>query len=296
MIPYMYDYINTAESAINPTGVTVNSGIKRYFERYLMQKIMSVFDWRLPDEWNKDFFQYVLYSFGYIAVIDTDKYGVIPQNCTLGGFGLYYEPTKAIITNPALPGLHEKRIGINCEIIKMQPDYGGVTDIINVYSTLMACVYEGISTNIFNSRLAYVFAFDNPAQEATFKKMFDNISMGHPAVFAHKSLFDDEGNPRWITFSNKLKENYIAGEMLEDLANIENRFYTAIGIRNANTEKKERLIVDEVNANNEQTEALVKVWLDTMNDGCKRVNSMFGTNLSVRIKDDAEGAVMDNVY
>lgn len=46
-------------------------------------------------------------------------------------------------------------------------------------------------------------------------------------------------------------------------------------------QKRERLISDEVNSNNAETSALVTLWLETMQDGIKKVNEMFGTDISV---------------
>ena len=281
MIPYLYDYANNMEATINPSGIKTNTGMVAYFKRYLLQELISNYKCRIPDDWNKDFFMYVLFCLGYIVVFDNPKYGKIPMNCTLTGYGLFYEPTDAIISNPALPGIKKLKIGEDCEIIKMQPDYGSCLDIINLYATLMAVAVESISTNIFNSRLAYVFACRNDKQATSFKKMYDEISQGKPSVFVDKDLFDDEGKPQWQGFSNKLSENYIADKMLNDLASIENRFYTTIGINNANVNKKERLITDEVNANNDQTKALARLWLDTMRSGMEKVNNRYGLNLSI---------------
>lgn len=46
-------------------------------------------------------------------------------------------------------------------------------------------------------------------------------------------------------------------------------------------QKRERLISDEVNSNNAETSALVTLWLETMQDGIKKVNDMFSTDISV---------------
>ena len=68
----------------NPNSIhTQNTQLAAYFRRYLLQKAISVFDWTLPDNWNRDFFLYVLYCWGVVAVIKTDKFGVIPQGCAL---------------------------------------------------------------------------------------------------------------------------------------------------------------------------------------------------------------------
>ena len=68
-------------------------------------------------------------------------------------------------------------------------------------------------------------------------------------------------------------------------------FYTEIGIPNGNTMKKERLITDEINANNIATRAKSEVWFENIFDSIGKVRKLFGlseTDLQVewRYKDD----------
>lgn len=51
---------------------------------------------------------------------------------------------------------------------------------------------------------------------------------------------------------------------------------------NPNTDKKERLLVDEVNANNENTEYNIDRTIDYINDQLELVNSEFGTNIKCK--------------
>jgi hypothetical protein len=86
-LPFYYDYKNARNSTINPSTVHVrDTGLQRYFARYLLQKTISVFKWDMPKTWSRNYLLYTLYCWGYVAVINTDKFGVIPQQCTLGGF------------------------------------------------------------------------------------------------------------------------------------------------------------------------------------------------------------------
>ena len=114
--------------------------------------------------------------------------------------------------------------------------------------------------------------------------MYDKINEGNPAVFADKKLFDDNGDPLWTTFQNNLKQNYVAGDMLNDMLKIDARFCTEIGIPNVNMAKKSGVTDNEVEANNADTKSKAELWLETMQDGIKRANSMFGLNLSVKLR------------
>lgn len=288
-VPYLYDYINMANSIVSPSTVHAErTATNRFFERYLMEKAISVFKWNIPEGWARNYFLYVLYCWGFISVVRTDKYGVIPQACSLRGYDIFYQPTNAVISNPLLTGILEPEIGTECTVIKLQPDYGGILDLVQHYANMMAIATESIATNLVNTKLAYVFGAQNKAQAESFKKMFDDIQKGNPAVFIDKNLMDENGKPQWFTFSQNIKENYIVPDLLSDLRKIEAMFATEVGIPNANTDKKERLITDEVNANNFETRSKCELWLEELQKGCEETNAMFGTDLSVDWREDLQ--------
>ena len=127
--------------------------------------------------------------------------------------------------------------------------------------------------------------------------MYDAINQGNPAVFADKKLFDDNGDPLWTTFQNNLKQNYVAGDMLNDMLKIDARFCTEIGIPNVNLAKKSGVTDNEVEANNVDTKSKASLWLETIREGLDKVNAMFGLELSVdfRFKGDMNNDVsIDN--
>ena len=289
-IPQLYDFINVYDSQRNPSAVHAsNTGLARYFRRYLLQKVISVFEFDgIPDHWAMNYFQYVLFVFGFVGIIETKGYGVIPQMCTLSGRDVFYQPTNIIVSNPHLKGIINPEIGTQCALVKMQPDYGGVMDIVNFYADMMALCAESAGMNMVNSKLAYVFLSENKAKAEGFKKMFDKIASGEPAVFPDSNLFKEDGTPNWTYFSQNLKQNYIAGDILDDMRKWEDKFNTDVGIPNANTYKKERLVVDEVNANNIDVRTKVMLWADTMQRDMDKANELFGLNLSVKYKYDVK--------
>ena len=165
----------------------------------------------------------------------------------------------------------------------------GLFDLVDFYGDLMALSAETAGVNILNSKLSYVFAADNKASAESMKKLYDNIASGEPAQFVDKNLFDDEGNLKMQMFTQDVGTNFIADKLLESLRTIRCMFLTAIGIPNANTDKKERLIVDEVNANNFETRANCAQWLEELQKGCKKAREMFGIDISVNWRDELKG-------
>lgn len=284
-VPFYYDHINAATSQVNPSVMHAsNTALSWYFSRYLTQKAISVFDWDIPEEWGRDYMLYGLYLFGHIAMVRTPEYGIIPQVCTLSGYDVFYRPTRAMIGNPLI---REKEYTLHkdAELLKLTPDYGGIYDKIQYYASMMSLIAEDAGVNLVNSKLSYVFAAGNKTSAESLKKMFDGIASGEPAVFADKKLYHDDGTPAWDTFQQNVSQNYITSDLLQDLRTVENDFCTDVGIPNANLTKRERMITDEVNANNIETSATAELWLDTMHRCIRDIERTF-PELTGRIRVD----------
>ena len=293
---YSYDFINRYNAHIEPSTMhTGENATTRYFTRYLIQKIISVFEFKgIPETWSKDYFLYTLFCFGFVAIVETDKFGVIPQHCSVFGYDVFYRPTNVNIANPLIRGNLTPRIGTECALIRMQPDYGSCMDIVSYYADLLSMATEALGVNLVNSKLAYVFACEDKTVAESFKKMYDQMNDGNPAVFADKKLFMDDGSPAWDTFQNNLKQNYIAKDILEDMTKIDARFCTEIGIPNVNMAKESGVTDNEVEANNIDTKTKASLWLETMQQGCRQANELFGLDLSVdfRYKEEENSNVL----
>lgn len=292
MAPFDYQTRNYYNATRSPSTVHVkNTALRRFFRKYLFQKAISVFKWNIPEEWDKDYFLYTLYGLGYIAVINTDQYGVICQGGALGGYNLYYRPSYIIITNPLIRGSITANLDKDCALIKLQPDYGNIMDLVGFYADQMAIASESLGINMLNVKSGTVFGAESKAKAESYKKMFDTLSDGDPAVVIDKKLLDEQGKPTWFPFTQHIKESYVVTDILSDMRKIESMFDTEIGIPNANTDKRERLITDEVNANNVETSSRCELWLETLRKGINKANQMYNLSLSVdwRVKPDNGG-------
>ena len=275
--PTFYNHNNAYNSMLSPSTMHVrDTNLQWYFKRYLLQKAIAVFKWKMPKQWAQNYFLYVLYCWGYIAIVNTDKFGVIPQGCSLKGYNVMYQPTHAVIANPLLSGILEPQIDTQCTLIRLQPDYGGIMDKVNFYADVMALSAETVGTNLFNSKLAYVFAASSKRDAETFKKLFDQIASGEPAAVIAKDLFNEDGSPNWMMFNQCLKDSYIVSEIMDDMRKWELKFMSDVGIPNSNTEKKERLIQAEVESNDVEVKLWADMALDELKDGCKKARNMFG--------------------
>ena len=294
-VPANYDYINMYNKNFRPGTVHCrDASLVWYYQRYLVQKIISVFEFDgMPDTWDKDYFTYSLFIGGHVEVLNTVKFGIIPQMGTLGGYNVFYRPSYAMIVNPLFRKTIQAYLGVDCSIIKMQPDYLGCWDLVTYYADLLALCSEGMGISLVNSKFAYVFMADGKAQAEGMKKLYDNIASGQPAQFVDKNMFDDEGNPKWLLFTQNLKQNYIANDIANTMINIESQFNTVVGIPNVNINKASGVSDQEVNANNTSTRALCELWLEHIKEGIDQTNRMFDLSLSCKLRFDLE-EVRDN--
>ena len=289
-----YDYINLYSASRSPSTVHVkNTRLQRYFRKYLLQKAFSVFKWTLPEEWDEDYFLYTLYCRGFIAILNTARYGTICQECSPGGYNLYYRPSYVIVTNPLIRDTLTLNIDRDCVLLKLQPDYSSIMDIVCYYADQLALCSEAMGVNLVNTKSGVVFGAEGKAQAEAYKKMFDNLSEGDPAVVIGKKLLNEDGTPNWFPFTQNVKESYITSDVISDMRKIEAMFDTEIGIPNANTDKRERLISDEVNANNVETATRCELWLETIRKGIKKANTMFGLTLAVDWRVDPKTEIAD---
>lgn len=296
-IPASYDFINLYNAGLRPSTIhTKNTGLYNYYFNHLFIKALSVLNFDgIPDTWSTEYFLYVLFGYGFMVIFKTDEYGVIPQNCTLSDtHTIFYQPKRVIVTNPVLKNSLELEVGKDCELLRLEPDYKGITEIVSLYADMLAIATETSAVNLLNSRASFVFFAQNKATAETYKKMYDTLAGGDPFAVIDKNMLNEDGSRNWDFFAQNVGQNYIVTDVLNDLKTIEDRFNTKIGIPNANTQKRERLITSEVESNDSDTRCLVDVWLDTLNRDLDRINSRYGLNISVSYRYARKEAADDN--
>lgn len=239
-----------------------------YYRKKLLRLLLARFEWTLPREWDKDYFLTTLFHEGHIAITDT-AIGIIGLRSGLTGINVYDRPTTAVFANHVL-GNFERTIGVDCSIIKLMYDYSGVDWIITRYAAMLAMCDSGIAVNLMNTKATYVFGATSKGQSDSYKKMYDEITQGKPAVFVNNDSINKEN-----MFTMPAKENFIADDVQLLKRKIVNEFLTDIGINNTNLDKRERLTDDEVNANNEEVRFNIMDWVDNIQEGIEQTKILF---------------------
>ena len=233
----------------------------------------------------KDFFYYCLFKYGFVCVSKNVKYGYFFQPCTASGFDFYYQPTTAIITNPEYKA--ELKIGKDCELIKLTPDYMGIWDIITYYAEKLSMLDSAINMSITNSKLAWILGARNKSIAQTIKKIFDKVSRGDPLVIYDAKMQDDpqtKKEPWQFLERTNIKNSYITTDQLQDFQTLLNNFDTEIGIPTIPYQKKERMVTSEADSRIIDSTSRSIVWKNTLDECFKLVNEMFDLDLSCELR------------
>ena len=267
-----------------------------WYFKWLAGKVMSLFIITDEDpsertaniDW--DYFKLNLILNGQICITDfNDKlYACIGNRG--GSPNEYYLPSRFIIANPIL-GSKEVQIGkdgvviYNTKIDKYVwtgtgPIFAsGLCDYIAQTATILADNIISINCVQVNTRVSTFFIADSESQalegEATLKKMY----AGCPYLILKSDILE------------KLNVNPVnaaaASQNITELIELNNfvisSFFQNIGIRANNNMKRERLVTDEVEAQNDYLEINVLEFLAPWQDGLDEVNKMYGTSLKVHL-------------
>lgn len=276
------DYFTAQPKKVDPASTTFF-----YYVDTLFRKAQSIYEFKgMPETWDYDYFVSILLSQGFITVTNTPL-GILPLRCGVSGINVFNHPTKVIIANPVIGNL-ERTIDEDCTLIKLQYNYRSIMDIIYKYSTMLAECDSSIAVNLMNSKVTFIGFCNSKQQAQTMRAMYDEITKGTPAIYVK----GDQVTPEQIYY-NHVKENFVAGEIQILKRKIMSEFLTEIGVNNANTDKKERLTDNEVEANDSEIQLNAGYWLDNIKEGLEKTNKMFGLNITVELKNtvNTEGNV-----
>lgn len=292
--PLNYDNLNIAAGSYTPSSVKAfNNRTFDFWLRSLFQRATNVIDFEVPDEWNgniKDFFIYCLFKYGFVVVSKNDEFGQYFQPCTLSQFDFYYQPTKALISNPKLSA--ELELHKDGELLKLTPDYYGVWDILCYYAEKLASLDNAINMSIINNKFGFILGAKNKGASQALKKILDKINAGEPAVIFDEKIADDptsKDTPFQLLERPNLKQSYITTDQLADFQTILNNFDAEIGIPCVPYQKKERMVTEEATARSYDACARSEIWLKTLESSIIMIKDLYpDIKLGAKLRYDIE--------
>ena len=248
-----------------------------YLER--MKKIcLSMFEWKnLPDSMNARFLEMCLYYNGQAAMFYDENYGYINTMCADGGYiNIYGLPTELNCYSYRFNqrrSLYMQDTGEEKEkeCILVMNNYQRVPTAatINLFAYRLAEAQRTADVNIKAQRTPVLIVTDQK-QYFTLKKMYEEYDGNTPAIFADKNIITPDALK-----TLKTDAPYIAQDIMDYKREIWNEFLTFMGISNL-SEKRERMISNEVDSNNELINLNLQALLIPRKEACKQFNDKYG--------------------
>lgn len=269
-----------------------------YLER--MKKIcLSLFEWEnLPSSMNARFLEMCLYYNGQGAMLYDNDYGYINTMASDGGYiNIYGLPTEIICYSYRfnqrrslyLTDTGEEK-GKECILVMNNYERIPTSVMVNLFAYRLAEAQRTADVNIKAQRTPVLITTDQK-QYFTLKKMYEEYEGNTPAIFADKNVISPDALK-----SLKTEAPFIANDIMDYKREIWNEFLTTMGISNL-SEKRERLISNEVDSNNELVNLNLQSQLITRKEACKQFNEKYGlmgkNAIDVKVRSDLYNLVKE---
>lgn len=245
----------------------------------LMLIARSRFKWNnLPNNINEKWIERYLFNEGNCLFYDNRIKGFMVSKATASGKLNPYD--ECVSYTPYNTGYIGRPLENNEECILIQNNdvMLPTSPTLQLYAYRLAEITRTIDVNVSAQKTPVVILCSDK-QKLSFKRLFNNISDNEIAVFGDKNL-DIEAIK-----ALRIDAPIVFDKLEQQKHCIWNECMTFLGYNNANQDKRERLVANEVTANDEQIGASANVMLKARQDACERINKLFGLEISVELRE-----------
>lgn len=173
----------------------------------------------------------------------------------------------------------------DCVIIRNNKDMLPTKDFVMYYVNLLTEAVRTMDVNVKACKTPYVFSCDENSL-LTFKAIFEKIDGNVPAIYTDKQVNLNDLN----VLQTGVK--FLGNDLFDYKNNIENEFLTFLGKNNLPVDKKERMITDEANSNNQLIQSFRDIQYEARQEAAKEMSTFYGSPISVELREnDVENAV-----
>ena len=252
-----------------------------YFNR-LFELAINMFKWEnLPDTVDERFLELSLCEKGYCLYFNDDIMGNLALTCKIGGeLDVYRIPTRRIAY--AVNGYQAERTNKDSVLIYNNYLHTPTMQTISLYAERLTAIERAIDVNV-NAQKTPIAILTDEKQKRTLEEIYRKYEGNAPVIIGAKNL--DLNSVKAMTTGAP----YVADKLNILKRQIWNEALTFFGIENANTEKRERLVSDEITSNLGGVQAQRYVMLNAREQAADKINRMFGTNINVKFRQDILG-------
>lgn len=255
-----------------------NATYKQYYNR-LLELSVSMFEWTgLPETVDPRFIELTLFSQGQAVFFNDEVLGYLCLQCAANGnFDVYRVPIRRRAY--AVNGYQKNLDNENSVIVYNNYMRTGSMLDVEVFAKRLWNLDRIIDVNA-NAMKTPVLITCDETQRLTMENLYMQFDGNKPVIFGAKGI-DTKG-----VGVLKTDAPYIADKLYTLKTQIWHEALTYLGISNINTQKKERLITDEVTRNQGGVIASRYSRLQARREACEKINNMFSLDIWVNYRED----------
>lgn len=262
------------------TAKTLNNATFINYYKKLCLLVLSLFEYEnLPNNIKGYYIEEQLFFKGECMFFEDDNLGLMIAGLTNTGISEYDEP---IFLNPVATNYKATKEYVNHKNAVLIRN-----NLMSLPSNDEVLLKAWRITNIKRSQDVNINAMKTPViikcsnkQLLTLKNVYKQYDGNEPVIFGDKDA--DMDNFKVFKTDAPIVFDKLQLQLHQEL----NEFLTFYGINNANQDKKERLVADEVTANNESVICFFNTMLEAREEAVKEINKLFSLDIKVKKRAD----------
>ena len=211
-----------------------------------------------------------------IAKVNGELYAV--EGSKGGDCDAYYRPKDYIVANPWLNLTKTFHIGEDIVVIENTPYGDSLLPIIGKYAVLYTDSVITLNLASILTRITMLISASDDKTKQSAEIFLENILQGDFSVIGENAFY------KGVNMQTPSQQsNQQIGQLIELIQYYKTRMCKDLGLNANYNMKRERLNTQEVSMNIDALMPYVDAMLQCRTDGVKRINEMFGTEISVTL-------------
>lgn len=246
-----------------------------YYDYYSRLKniALSVFKWEgLPESCSERFLEDTLFHYGDAVFVDDPNLGFLNLKVTPAStLNPYNESTSYTAYSTGYSRIFPAN---ECVYIRNNYMAKSTDSTIMIYAERLAEIQLTMNVNVNAQKTPIIIRCDKNS-EFSIKQMYSQYEDNAHKIYVSKSL----ENPLEVLNTSA---PFITDKLRDEKRAVWNEALEFLGINtNPSDKKKERLIMSEVDSNNEQIDIQAETMLLCRQKACEDINKKYGLNVSV---------------
>ena len=278
-----------------------------YLERF-KRICLSMFEWEnLPSSMNEKYLEECLFYLGQASMLYDEKYGFINTRCCDNGqLNIYGLPTRLNCFSYTYNTYRKLYVGLPpIEQIEQAKKEQAIL-VMNTKERIPTLatmelfayrLYEAEMTAMTNikAQKTPILILCKDSQRLMMENLYSQYDGNKPVIFGDK----DQLNNEYIK-AIRTEAPFIADKIMEYKKQIWNEALQFLGINSLSLEKRERMITDEANSNNELINLNLQAFLVPRQEACRQFNELFGLTgtdkeIKVKVRSDLYNIIKDEL-